>query len=66
MAYKQFPMLGGVGDMSPCMVISIDLGRGSTPEVAQLMHPVKMACKAVSMGTLIADARYDSESNHEF
>lgn len=45
--YKQFLNLGVICDVSTHMVISIHLGRGPTPDVAQLQHPVKKACKAV-------------------
>ena len=64
--YKRFPKMGVICDVSTHRVISIHVGRGPTPDVAQLKVPVKKACQSMSIGTLIADAGYDSESNHQF
>jgi transposase len=64
--YKRFPKLGVICDVSTHMVISIHLGRGPTPDVAQLKDPARKACQGISIGTLLADAGYDSESNHQF
>ena len=46
--------------------ISLPLGRGPTPDVDQLKAPIWKAWKVIPIGTLLADAGYDSESNHHY
>ena len=64
--YTRFPKLGIVCDCSNHLILSTLLARGPSPDVNQLRQTLKPATRRVSIGTLVADAGYDSESNHVF
>jgi hypothetical protein len=64
--YRRFPKLGVVCDVNTHMVLAVHLARGPTPDVAQLKRPIRKAQRLATIGTLLADAGYDSESNHRY
>ena len=64
--YKRFPKLGLVCDCHNHLVLSTLLTRGPSPDINQLRRTLYPALGRVSIGTLLADAGYDSESNHLF
>lgn len=46
--------------------LAIHLARGPTPDVIQMKKPMLKASKVASIATVLADAGYDSESNHQY
>ena len=64
--YTRFPKLGVVGDVSTHLALAIHLARGPTPDVAQMKKPMLKASRVASIMTVLADAGYDSESNHQY
>ena len=64
--YTRFPKLGILCDARTHMILAIHLARGPTPDVAQLKGPVEKARRVAVIDTLLADAGYDSESNHQY
>ncbi len=64
--YTRFPKLGLVCDCHNHLILSTLLTRGPSPDVNQLRRTLSPALGRVSIGTLLADAGYDSESNHTF
>lgn len=64
--YTRFPKLGIVCDVQTHMILSVQVARGPTPNVAQLKGPVTKAAEIAHIKTLLADAGYDSESNHQY
>lgn len=64
--YTQFPKLGLVCDVATHLVLALHLTRGPTPDVAQLKKPLWKAWNVAPIDTLVADAGYDSESNHHY
>jgi hypothetical protein len=64
--YRRFPKLGIVCDISTHLILAIQLSRGPSPDVDQLKELVLNARFVVPIGSLLADAGYDSESNHQY
>lgn len=64
--YTRFPKLGIVCDCDRHMILSTLLARGPTPDVNQLKRTLRPATRRVTITTLLADAGYESESNHVF
>ena len=64
--YTRFPKLGLVCDCHNHLVLSTLLKRGPSPDINQLRDTLSPALSRVSIGTLLADAGYDSEGNHVF
>lgn len=64
--YTRFPKLGVGCNVSTHLILAIHLGRGPTPDVAQMKKPMLKASKVMSIATVLADASYDSESNHQY
>ena len=64
--YIRFPKLGIVCDCENHMILSTLLTRGPSPDVNQLERTLMPAVGRVSIETLLADAGYESESNHVF
>lgn len=64
--YTRFPKLGLVCDVATHLVLAVHLARGPTPDVDQLKVPVGKARNVAPIGMLVADAGYDSESNHRY
>ena len=64
--YSTFPKLGVVCDCSNHIILSTLCKRGPTPDVNQLRRTLTPALPRAKIKTLLADAGYDSEMNHEF
>ncbi len=48
------------------MILEAHPSRGPCPDVAEFKTPLKRAAQQVRIAVVVADAGYDSESNHEF
>ena len=64
--YKRFPKLGIVCDVATHLILAIHPTRGPTPDIHQLKTPLRKAHQVLPIGKLLADAGYDSESNHRY
>ena len=64
--YIRFPKLCIVCDCDNHMILSTLLTRGPSPDVNQLRRTLMPAVHRASIKTLLADAGYESESNHVF
>ena len=64
--YIRFPKLGIVCDCDTHLILSTLLTRGPSPDVNQLRRTLTPAARRASINTLVADAGYESESNHVF
>lgn len=66
MVYHHYPKLGVVSDVSSHFILAFQAGRGPCPDVAEFKGLITQASDRVRMKRIIADAGYDSESNHVF
>lgn len=64
--YHRYPKLGIVCDTSNHFILASRVGRGPRPDVDEFRPLVADALKRVRMTTMVADAGYDSEPNHQF
>lgn len=64
--YIRFPKVGVVCDCANHVILSTLMNRGPSPDVNQLEGTLGPAARRVRIATLLADAGYDSESNHVF
>lgn len=64
--YHHYPKLGLVSDTSCHFILAMRVGRGPRPDVDEFRPLVKDALRAMSLLRMVADAGYDSESNHRF
>ena len=64
--YHHYPKLGVVCDTSCHFILAIGVGRGPRPDVDELESLLSEALRSVALVRLLADAGYDSESNHRF
>ncbi len=64
--YTRFPKLGIVCDTSNHVILFATYSRGPSPDVAQFREPLERASRNAKIRTILADAGYDSESNHTF
>ena len=64
--YKRFPKLAIVCDCSNHAILSAMTTRGPSPDINQFCEPLKPAAERVRIEHLLADAGYDSESNHKY
>ena len=64
--YKRFPKLAIVCDCSNHAILSAMTTRGPSPDINQFCEPLKPAAERVKIEHLLADAGYDSESNHKY
>jgi len=64
--YHQYPKLGVVSDTGDHFIFAFCTGRGPRPDVDEFKPLVNQAQTRVRMGTLTADAGYDSEPNHRY
>ena len=64
--YHRYPKLGLVCDTSCHFILAIGVGRGPRPDVDELESLISEALRSVTLVRLVADAGYDSESNHRF
>ena len=64
MTYRRFPKLHVLIDTSNHLILSLFGTRGPTPDVHQLPNLLDQLGSSVRIEHLLADAGYDSESNH--
>lgn len=64
-AYRRFPKLGVVTDCATHMILSCVRGLGPRPDVDQLLGLMENMTGQIVPETMLLDAGYDSESNHE-
>ncbi len=64
--YTRFPKIGVVCDCGNHIILSTLMARGPSPDVNQLERTLSPATRRVTITTLLADAGYESESNHVF
>ena len=63
--YRRFPKLSIVTDCASPMILSFVRGPGPAPDVDQLRPLMKNMTGQIMPDTLLLDAGYDSEGNHE-
>jgi hypothetical protein len=64
MTYRRFPKLGVICDIESHFILAFDTRRGPKPDVAEFKQLLDDALTRVRLTTILADAGYDSESNH--
>ena len=64
MVYHRFPKLGVICDVTSHFILAFDTRRGPKPDVAEFKQLLDDALTRVRLTTILADAGYDSESNH--
>jgi hypothetical protein len=64
--YHRYPKLGLVCDTSCHFILSLHAGRGPRPDVDEFRPLVADARRRLRLVGMVADAGYDSESNHRF
>jgi hypothetical protein len=62
--YHRFPKLGVICDVESHFILAFDTRRGPKPDVAEFKLLLDDALTRVRFTTIVADAGYDSESNH--
>ena len=62
--YHRFPKLGVICDVESHFILAFDTCRGPKPDVAEFKQLLDDALTRVRLTTILADAGYDSESNH--
>ena len=65
-SYHRYPKLGVVSDVTNHFILAFQSGRGPKPDVDEFEGLISQACTRVRLKCVIADAGYDSESNHQF
>ena len=66
MVYHRYPKLGVVSDVTNHFILAFQSGRGPKPDVNEFEGLISQAATRVRLKRVIADAGYDSESNHVF
>jgi hypothetical protein len=64
--YKRFPKLSIVCDCSNHLILSAIMTRGPSVDINQFRETLKPAAERVQIETILADAGYDSEANHQY
>lgn len=64
-AYSHYPKLGIMVDCEKHLILSILCKEGPCPDTAELAPLVENMCRNILFDTMLADAGYDSEPNHE-
>ncbi len=64
--YTRFPKAGILCDCSSHMILAVIPARGPGPDIKHFRQALDQALTRVSLGTLTADAGYDSEKSHEY
>jgi hypothetical protein len=62
--YHRYPKLGVICDVDSHFILAFDTRRGPKPDVAEFKSLLDDALTRVRLTTILADAGYDSESNH--
>jgi len=66
MTYRRYPKLGIVADVTNHFILAFRSGKGPCPDVNEFEGLIRQAAARVKLKTVLADAGYDSESNHRF
>ena len=66
MLYGRYPKLTVICDCRNHLILSVKTTRGPSPDMATLIPTLQRLPKGISLGTLLADAGYDSERNHVY
>ncbi len=64
--YHRYPKLGVVCDVESHFIFAYEAHRGPKPDVNEFKSLVGQALTRIRITTILADAGYDSESNHSF
>lgn len=64
--YTRFPKANLICDCASHMVLGVATGRGPGPDDPYFQSVLRQAARRASMGTLLADAGYDSEAAHVY
>ncbi len=64
--YHRYPKLGVVCDVTSHFIFAYEARRGPKPDVDEFESLVEQALTRIRITTILADAGYDSESNHSF
>jgi hypothetical protein len=64
--YKKYGKLGIVCDCATHLILSTLRNRGPTPDINQLRPTVRTIRGSTQIQTILADAGYDSQANHEY
>ncbi len=64
--YHRYPKLGVVSDVDDHFIFAYEARRGPKPDVNEFKSLVGQALTRIRITTILADAGYDSESNHLF
>ena len=64
--YHRYPKLGVVSDINNHFIFAYEARRGPKPDVNEFKSLVGQALTRIRITTMLADAGYDSESNHSF
>ncbi len=64
--YHRFPKLGVVCDVESHFIFAYEARRGPKPDVNEFESLVEQTLARIRITTIVADAGYDSESNHSF
>ena len=64
--YRRFPKLAIVTDCASHFILSATTERGPKPDFGHFEELLRRARETVPLNTILADAGYDSESNHEY
>ena len=62
--YHHFPKLGVICDVQSHFILAVDVRRGPRPDTGGFKPLLDDALTRVRLTTIVADAGYDSESNH--
>jgi len=62
--YRRYPKLGVICDVDSHFILALDTRRGPKPDVAEFKQLLDDALTRVRLTSIVADAGYDSESNH--
>lgn len=66
LTYTRFPKLGIVVDCFTHLILAAETGTGPSPDVTSFQRLLFQTLGNVPVGTILADAGYDSEPNHVF
>lgn len=64
--YHRFPKLSLICDVKHHFIFAYETRRGPKPDVNEFKSHLQQVLKRVRLTTILADAGYDSESNHVF
>ena len=66
MLYGHYPKLTVICDCRNHLILAVKTTRGPCPDMATLIPTLQTLAARITLGTLLADAGYDSEQNHVY